>query len=239
MTKTRPPTGLLAALNAEWGRLVEDRTDAVARWAAPEPTLAGCRHLDDVLERGRQQPDAVLWMLLARCAAGDQLAGRAVLQAMLGKLVRMARVDPQAGLDDYVAALWIRIRTYPLTQRPRRVAANLALDTLKSVRRETRHGRGAAVTPYPPEVFVTGMHGTGPAATPEGELSAARLIATAARLGLVKPQVEAVLTSVYAEGLSGRDAALRHGTTAEMIRYHCSTAVRRLARHADALAEAA
>lgn len=43
-----------------------------------------------------------------------------------------------------VAAMWERIRTYPIERRPRKVAANLALDTRQRVWRSGHklvHGR--------------------------------------------------------------------------------------------------
>ena len=45
---------------------------------------------------------------------GDQLAGRVVLQALIGRMVRMAQRDPRAGIDDYLARLWCVINSYPL-----------------------------------------------------------------------------------------------------------------------------
>ena len=63
---------------------------------------------------------------------GDQLAGRVVLQAVIGRMVRMAQRDPRAGIDDYLAQLWCAISSYPLQRRPVRIAANLSMDTLKA-----------------------------------------------------------------------------------------------------------
>lgn len=236
MTRSRTG-GLLAALNEEWRHLVDQRLDGVAGWVAQEPSLSGCTDLAEVLERVRQNPDPVLWMLLARCAAGDQMAGRVVLQAMLGKLVKMARLDHQAGLDDYVGAMWVCIRTYPLARRTHRVAANLALDSLKAVQRDSRCGP-ATVTPYPPSLLIDRLYELAAPAVEE-ELTGRRVLAAAGRLGLVQPEVGAVLTSVYVDGLSSQAAGARHGQSAAMIRYRCSTTVRKLARHAHALAEAA
>jgi len=85
----------------------------------------------------RADPDAALLALLVLHRQGDAAAGRVVLQAMLGKLVRMAAPDPHATFGDFLGALWERIATYPIERRPRRVAANLALDTLKALRSGT------------------------------------------------------------------------------------------------------
>ena len=229
---------LRTALNGEWATLVDDGGGVPDAWQLPGTVLAGCEHLAAVLDRVREAPDPTLHALLTQCAAGDLLAGRVVLQAMLGKLVRMAARDPQAGLDDYVSALWLRIRTYPLADRPTRIAANLALDTLKAVQQQTRPPRGIDVTPYPPSAFVDTLWArTG--GYDDGELAARRVIRAAARLGLINSETRAVLTSVYADGLTGASAAARHGKSAGAIRVQCHKAVRTMARHARQLADAA
>jgi DNA-directed RNA polymerase specialized sigma24 family protein len=233
------------ALNAEWERLAVEHRDTIRAWAAWHDELAGCQRVHDVVERIAASPDSVLAVLIMRCATGEQLAGQVVLQAMLGKVVRMAARDPQAGVDDYVAAMWIRIQTYPLADRPHKIAANLALDTLKSVKRETRWLRRGEVTPYPPDLFVAGVFERGLSEPPradgqgDAELSAQTIISAARRLGLVDGPTGEVLMSVYDEGLSGRLAAERHGTSPGMVRYRCSQAVRRLAMHTDELMGAA
>jgi DNA-directed RNA polymerase specialized sigma24 family protein len=243
MAKGSAPKGTLAALNVEWQSLNEQHRSLVGAWASSHVELADCHELHDVLESVRRQPDPTLGRLLAMAAGSDPLAGRVVLQAMLGKLVRMARCDATAGLDEYVGALWVRIRTYPLTDRPRRIAANLALDTLKAVRQERAWLRRAEVTPYPPEAFLDSLYDAivrDPNKQDGADhLTAKRVLSVAAELGLLSQDARSVLTSVYADGLDGRAAAARHGKTPGAIRVQCSSAVRFLARHAVELAEAA
>ena len=53
---------------------------------------------------------------------GNQAAGRVVLQALIGRMVRMAQRDPRAGIDDYLARLCCVINSYPLQRRPARQA---------------------------------------------------------------------------------------------------------------------
>src|SRR3954449_12847007 len=142
-TDADSPTDIVARLNAEWEWLQAAAEAEIEDWVHRALAFADCHGLDDVLARIRRDPDPTLGLLLARCADGDQLAGRVVLQAMLGKLVRMGYRDAAAEVDDYVAALWLLIPAYPLARRPRRIAANLALDTLKAVRRERAAGRSA------------------------------------------------------------------------------------------------
>ena len=189
----------LHRLDAEWLRLLEDPAVASAH--------AAIRH----------DPDAALLRQLAAQRAGDQVAGRIVLQALLGKMVRLALSDADASLDDYLAAAWERIATYPLTSRRSSVAANLALDTLKAVKREQRRPAPA------------------PLVTPRGP-DAASILDTAARLGLIDEAAVSTLTTVYLEGCSGSDAARRLGTTPGAVRVRCHRAVRTLREHAAELA---
>ena len=226
--------GLSAALNAEWNRLVATE-DPPQRWRSITQ-LRRCRDLDEVLVSIRQSPDPVLAALIGHCADGDQLAGRTVLQSMLGRIVGFARTDPVAGLDDYVTAMWLRIRTYPLAERPIRIGANLALDTLKTVKNQDRRPGGVEVSPYPPGTLIQLLD------TLQPEQSAVRagpLLDIATRLGLISDETRAVLVSVYVEGLTGVAAAERHGKSPGAIRVQCHSALRRLAQHGAVLAEAA
>jgi hypothetical protein len=141
---------LAGQLNREWTELVAAPASwaAPGRWALTCPVLIGVRTLDEVLAliAGADAPtrDAVLLALVGRAQAGDALAGRTVLQTMLGKAVRVAgtvagrddvRGDREEALARAVAALWQAIATYPVARRPGRVAANLALDTVAIAQR--------------------------------------------------------------------------------------------------------
>lgn len=225
--------GVVGGLNTEWEDLVDLTRGCLPCWAG-HPALLGCRDLDDVLLAIRGAPDAVLLALLDAARAGDELAPRVVLQAMLPKMVLMARRDRSAGVEDYVAQLWCVVRAYPVDRRRARVAANLALDTLKHVSRERRAGPSLlADVAAEAEIEAVVAYGSGALRS-----EAARLLASAQELALVDPQTGAILRTVYLDGLSSREAADRHGGTAEMVRYRCSRAVRHLARHATELAAA-
>lgn len=231
-------------LNREWRALVALRDGVPRPWSA-RPALAACTDLDDVVARAARGEDAVLAALLAAAGTGDALAARTVLQAMLGRVVRLAGRDPQASVDDYVSALWCVIAGYPLAARPVRVAANLALDTLKEVHRERRWGRpGTASVWLAGEALERVLEQGRQQATPDWggsltELSAATVIAAGRRLLLIDAATEALLHHVYVEGLDGREAARRAGTTPGSLRVRCCRAVQKLAAQAPALAEAA
>lgn len=233
------------ALNDEWERLAQCHQQTVRRWAAAKPALAGCGDLRQVLQAASRNADAVLAALLAEDAEHPQLAARVVLQVMLGRAVAMSVRDPDADVDDYVAALWCRIRTYPLRDRPLRIAANLALDVLKMVKSErqwTRRAVTVATLPWGPqldEVLRDAQDRLLLDHNAASEVTARAVLRAANQLGLIDAATRAVLTSVYFDGLSSRDAASRHRTSPDMVRFRCSKAVRRLALHAEQLVDAA
>ena len=219
----RSPFALVDALNREWAVLLADLPDDVSA----------------LVEGARRGDDGSLHRLVSAALAGDRLAGRAVLQSQLGRLVRMASRDPRAGVDDYVSAFWCVVARYPLGRRPERIAANLALDTLKLVHRDRQWmGRSpAAVQPLGDELepllerAVTGGV--------EEEPDAAAVIRAGEQLRLIDPPTGRLLQAVYVEGLTGRDAAARCATTPGSLRVRCSRALQRLAEHRLELAEAA
>jgi hypothetical protein len=120
-------------------RYLLDRLDA----------LAPCHSLDDVLWGAKVNSDPVLAALLTEVFTGDRLAGRVVLQALIGRMVRMAQRDRPSTVEEYLAALWCVINSYPLSRRLVRIAANLSMDTLKAVCEDHRWLRRGAVTLLP------------------------------------------------------------------------------------------
>lgn len=131
--------GLFGAVNAEW-RTLQQRPAASpdgTPWDLPvqADTL---QQVIDVLAAASGDYatcDALLLNLLTRHHDGDELAGRVVLQAMLGACIRQVPTALGRGLDgesDALAAMWTSIATYPL-HRTSRVAANLAMDALKGL----------------------------------------------------------------------------------------------------------
>lgn len=255
---------LIDALNSEWDDLHRDRMlgaqarSEVRRWAVQCESLRRCRTPADILAAIRTDPDRTLAVLIsihqsrraAGAAVGDHLAGRIVLQTMLAKIVMMAGQDQQHAVEDYIGQLWARIRSYPLERRPRHIPANLALDTLKAVTRDTAtHDRIATMPVTVAELELAGLAHTlhapvGPASSQDpadqvADLTARRVLRTAERLGLIDDPTRRLLLSVYADGLSSAEAAMRHGLTPTTVRFRCSKAVRRMAQHAVSIADAA
>lgn len=211
----------LAALNREWADLTADTAPVPVSWRLASPFIGHDATLVELLDRVRAHPDAVLLALLRLHHTGDALAGRAVVQAMLGKLVIMASRDATATFDDYLAALWLRVATYPLERRPRRVAANLALDSLKAVKSAARQ----PMAPLPPQCLPD----------PLGDAEA--VLDAGVRLGVIDATTRTTMATVYVEGRTSAAAAAVLGVSADAVRWRCSKGVRALRAVAGDLVE--
>ena len=137
---TQHTRALIGSLNREWDELCDlaaprDDAGVLAAFASIGQVVA---HL--AARPSPSEADAILIALLRAGHDGSQLAHRAVLQAMLGAVTRLAhcrtgrrRSRIEDSESEAVSAMWQRITTYPLDARPERVAANLKLDALKTL----------------------------------------------------------------------------------------------------------
>lgn len=219
---------LASALDHDWTQLGLRPAcwrGSLALWAQLCTPLTWCQSLDQVLAVC-ELDDVAGCFLVGRAQGGDQLAGRVVLQALLPRLRTQARLDPAHCLGDYVATAWERIMAHPVATRRRELLVNLALDCLKQLSRADRH-RSREL----PLLAAADLHVKQPASPIAGDL-----IDTAVRQGWIPMASGQVLRSVYADGLSGREAAQRHHISEHMVRYRCSSAVRQLRGHRDELA---
>ena len=142
----RGQPGILQRLDLDWERVGQGPVArrALRRWTAEVTEFAEFASLTELVEkvneRGHpEESDAVLLELL-RFASDDDLAGRAVLQAMMPAVKNLtAKFTPCGAWSSeetaavVVAAMWERIRRYPVDRRPRKVSANLSLDTRQTV----------------------------------------------------------------------------------------------------------
>lgn len=242
--RRRTDASLVGQLNAEWNRLCADpRTEsAVARWAArhPElPALAGCLALEDVEPAvsgaGGEEADQILLALLRLTRSGDSLAGRTVLQLMLGKAVRIATTragrDTRPSLEHTaVAALWTTIATYPLERRPAKVAANIAMDTLRAVTTELTHQ--LSETPTSPDVLTDDLLPVTPPGRTTADHELLDLLTWAVDEGTITAADATLILDIYtpAPGIEGGAAAAeRHGLSWPAARQRASRAVRKVA----------
>lgn len=219
---------LVDRLDMEWSRICEVPDPLCGAWSAEFGPLSGSRNPSQVLAAIPQAPDAVLGFLLRRHRRGESIAGRIVLQTMLGKLVRMSYTGvaaqvPQA-LDDLVTQMWCLIASYPLERRPRHIAANLALDSLKAAHREWII---ASEVPFPPSSIHTALENKPTLDQPDITWTAEQLIDAAYALSLITETTRDILVAVYGEeGLSGASASARWACSPAAIRTRCRVALK-------------
>ncbi len=142
----------LDRLDREWQALVSGQLAArFQRWAEEEPGLAAFAGPGALIRflhgpGATHDKDTLLGSLLERARA-EPLAARVVLQALRPGLKRLAgRLILDAGerqelWELLLASAWEKIRTYPLERRPRRIAANLLLDTMHATLAELARER--------------------------------------------------------------------------------------------------
>jgi hypothetical protein len=129
-------------LERDWARLATSRA-AARQLAAACRSAGGARTLGELEAYVRratpERADAVLVALVARAVEGHELAARVLLQLLLPGTRNLARRWWALGDDDEraaaaVAAVYRRIRCYPLARRPGRVAANVLMDAAHELR---------------------------------------------------------------------------------------------------------
>jgi hypothetical protein len=237
---------LVEPLDQEWHELIGSSRTAMRRWADRHEVLTPCRTLDDVLSLATPNSDAVLFALLTEVSRDhDHLAARVVLQTLVGRMVRMAQRDPRGSTEDYLAALWCVINSYPLSRRPTRIAANLSLDTLKAISNDRRWLRRGDVSLWPSSESLeellapVGLDGSPYDSLPSGDIEVRRVLEAGRLLSLIEISDAVLLQRIYAEGWSGDRAARQFHMAEGTVRVRCNKAVRRMAAHAVELADAA
>lgn len=132
-------------LDHEWAAIVRRRSTstelaeacALAGVAAPTELVRAVRRANP------EQADAVLASLARRSQAGSDVAARALLQLLLPGTCRLASRWWALGSAEEraaaaVAAVFDRIRRYPIHRRPARIAANVLLDANQDLARIAR-----------------------------------------------------------------------------------------------------
>lgn len=234
--------GLYGHLNSEWAHLATAPTNTAQfrSWGAQHPALHAVTSLHDLPRHVSQiqDTDPILNALLQLHQAGEQLAGRALVQIMLGKLIGIthsARLD--ANTHDgtvfetraavTVAAFWEICSTHPAG---RGVASALALKTLGKITRPARL-RSLNTVPlpettdtWPAEDVLTD------AASAVARLSS--LLDWATSTAAISTEERALLERAYlspdAEDSSRADLAAELGITAAALRKRTSRATARI-----------
>ena len=211
---------VLLSLCREWG--VWRARKVPGSWRLGCPALALATTLDDAMSLACD--DEVAQFLLCAAQGGDQAAARLLTQALLPRLGAQAQRDGRHELGDYVSTMWELIHRFPIERRHHAVATNLVLDCRKQLTRADGHELVWGDPPEPPTPPVT-----------TNRRQAAVIIDLATRRGYLTGPNAAVVRSVYVDGLSGREAAGRHAISEDLVRYRCSSSLRRLRAHVDEL----
>ena len=133
-------------LEREWQRLARAQGAECGLRAVCE-VAGGAVTLGDVESWVRAaapcEADRVLVALVDRAIAGHGLAARTLVQLLLPGARRLARrwwalEDQDECAAATIAAVYERIRRYPLERRPARVAANILMDAELDLRRAAR-----------------------------------------------------------------------------------------------------
>ena len=200
--RSSSPT-VFAMLDAEWATLAPSpipadwqRHPALARTGALQPSLGDL--LQATERRGDPEASDQILAALAHLATttddADPLAARVLLQMLLPGAKALARRlswlgDTQERAAAITATLYEQIRTYPITRRPARIAANLLADThQRLIRRSSASGSagagsgsasgGTALAAVPAlSLDQLAAHGVLPELTPPGPAPAEELLA--------------------------------------------------------------
>ncbi|MCO7219528.1 hypothetical protein [Klenkia sp. PcliD-1-E] len=253
---TAESSSIYGQLIEEWSRLCTQPSTSrqLRRWAISEPALADAGSLQELLmqidEGSRQVDDAMLGALVRLFHAGQTMAGRVVLQAMLPKLIRFARTtrptrDGGAGADHrqvIVATFWSVLASYPIDRRATSVASGLALDTLNKLTAELR-GNTFEEVPVDPQHLTVAVQEQvedipGPAGSISADADLLEVIAWGLDTEVLTKADAAMLVQVYLPqpGQNGTAAAAEQlGLSPATVRQRCSRARRRLvtAVHAE------
>lgn len=198
-------------------------------WSRDEPALARFHSPAALLRYIRSRPspperDAVLRPLLAR-ASSDAAARRLVLHAVLPGLMNLCgRLLLSAEEREEVWAIvlccaWERICSYSVERRPRRIAANVLLDTMRATLAEVRRSGPACEPLVEPVVAAADQHD-------EGDIDALLRAATAAG-AVTAREAELVLCTRF-DGIPLAHIAAAHGEPYNRVKVRRQRAERRL-----------
>ncbi|HLG01204.1 MAG TPA: hypothetical protein VI916_12080 [Acidimicrobiia bacterium] len=231
---------IIDRLEAEW-RTLRDApvmAAALANWRAVDPRL-GFGSLPELVTAvecrdDEERADGILAALVG-LAGGDDCAARVVLQLLLPGCKAMMRGIPRRDADErtavVAAALFDRIRTYPLDRRPHRIAGNILMDVRhRLLRWEADRRTGHASLDRLPEW----MQPT--ASPPEQAAEAVALLDWAVRRGHLDRESARLIALTRLGGRSVASVAAAHGLNEQSLRRRRQRAEQRLRAAALTLA---
>jgi DNA-directed RNA polymerase specialized sigma24 family protein len=223
------------SLQSDWRQVLHSAllTARFGAWRVKEPALA--RFLDAAalvrFMRGpgsRAEKDAVLCALLA-WAKDESIGARVVLEVirpgllnLSARIMRDAREREELRSTMYLAA-WEGIRRYPLARRPRRVAANLLLDTMHRTLVEA--GRESA---WRAARSFANFEGQGSEAREGLDADVDALLEGAVRAGAVSADEAEVILSSRVDGMELAELARCAGVSYNTMKVRRQRAERRL-----------
>ena len=217
-------------LDREWIALI--RRPSTASELADACALAGAASPNRLVPKMRranpEDADAVMALLARQAHDGSEIAARALLQLLLPGTCRLAARWWALGSSEEraaaaVAAVYARIRRYPLERRPRKIAANILLDANQDLARLARRAVADRHTVAPLEPRLDGGRLEEPAPTPGEELR--DVIDDAVIAGRVPSHWAALIVATHIEGDDLPSIARRTGTPVRTLQWRRRAAV--------------
>jgi DNA-directed RNA polymerase specialized sigma24 family protein len=177
------------------------------------------------------EKDRVLCALL-KWAQQDPLGGRVVLEAIRPGLLRLAgrmigdAADHEELWAVLLGAVWEQIRSYPVSRRPRWVAANLLLDTLNQAVRTLR-ARRVRLVPCGLDVDPA-YSDPSPAYRPSDEGDVDGLLDRAVKAGALAEEEAQIILKSRIDGVSVEELARSAGVSYNTMKLRRQRAERRL-----------
>lgn len=234
----------IASLGREWQTLARSPAlaEALRRWSRDDPALAAFDVVGDLVayahsrDRHPADVDAVL-AALAKKATTDDMAARTLLQLLLPGLAALARRhrwlgDAEERDQAVVAVAYERIRTYPFDARPRRIAANVILDTAQRLLAERDRQRREP----PPNEGEQGLEAliAEPGEAPSASEELLELLAWAHRRGHLTADAVRLIALTRVAGMTPAELVPQFGCDDYRVRRRRHRAERRLKEVAQA-----
>ena len=211
-------------LDRDWTLLI--RRQSTADKLAEACALADVRSADRLVpamrRAGPEAADAVMAHLAQQAHDGSDIAARALLQLLLPGTCRLAARWWVLGSSEEraaaaVAAVYARIRRYPVDRRPRKIAANILLDANQDLARLARRAVADRQTTAPLEPRLLRARLEQPQPTAGEELR--DVIDEAVAAGRVPPDWAALIIATHIEGDDLPSIAVRTGTPVRTLQW--------------------
>jgi hypothetical protein len=215
---------VFSQLNREWIALARRPTTAAA--LADACSLAGVSSPDRlvILMRGAAPRDAdpVMAHLARQARDGCEIAARTLLHLLLPGTCRLAARWWALGSAEEraaaaVAAVYARIRNYPVDRRPTRVAANVLLDANQDLARMARRVMAERQRTAPVEPRLVRGNLEPPEPSPAEELR--ELVDEAVAAGRVPAHWAALIVATHIEGHDLPTIARQTGTPVRTLQW--------------------